>query len=157
MRRLLCYTLIAALGATAACSGGSGPAGPQPGAAGPGTMTAQVNGSAWTASALKRAFFTSGLLTIQGSDGSRIITIVVRTSTTGSFSLDVGNGLGHNAIYTVVPASNWGTALGGSGTITISAINASNVSGTFMFTGISNISGTAPAQITNGQFNLPIS
>jgi len=150
------HAVFAALIATAACGGGSSPTGPQPGSASPGTMTAQVNGAAWTATVVKRAFFSSGLLTVQGSDGSRIITIVVRTSTTGSFSLAVGNGLGHNALYTVVPACNWATGLGGSGTVTISAISASNVSGTFSFTGISNISGTAPATITNGQFNLPI-
>jgi hypothetical protein len=121
-------------------------------------MTAQVNGSAWTATVIKRAFATGGLLTVQGSDGSnRIITIVVRASAPGSYSLAVGNGVGHNALYTVV-ASNWSTALvGGSGIFTITAFTATQVRGTFTFTGISNVSGTAPVQVTSGQFDLPLS
>jgi hypothetical protein len=159
MRRALAYTLFTILIAATACGGGSnGPTAP-PGGSGPGTMTAQVNGSAWTATVVKRAFVNSGLVTIQGSDGSRIITIVARASAAGAYSLAVGNGIGHNALYTVIsPAANWSTALtGGTGTITITAISATNVSGTFIFTATSSVSGTAPAQITAGQFNLPLS
>jgi hypothetical protein len=122
-------------------------------------MTAQVSGSAWTATIVKRAFTSGGLLTIQGSDGSRLITIVARASATGSYSLAFANGLGHNALYTTVsPAANWSTALqGGNGTITITAMSATNVTGTFTFTATSPNAGTAAIQATNGQFNLPIS
>ncbi len=157
MRRSITHTFFALLITAAACGGGSDPTAP-PGASGAGTMTAQVNGSAWNATVLKRAFSSGGLLTVQGSDGSRIVTIVVRLSAPGSVSLAIGNGLGHNALYTVTPAGNWSTALtGGSGTFTISTISATQVHGTFSFTGISNVSGTAPVQVTNGQFDLLIS
>jgi hypothetical protein len=162
MRTALNYVLAATLAATLACGGSSGPAGPSANnnnnAAG--TMTAQVNGSGWTASVVKRAFLSGGtVLTVQGSDGqNRIITIVVRGTTAGNYSLALGNGLGHNALYTAnLGTANWSTALnGGTGTFTITSITATQVRGTFTFTGVSNVAGTAPVQVTSGQFDLPI-
>lgn len=158
MRRALSYVVFTILIAGTACGGGSGNPTAPPASAGAGTMTAQVNGSAWTATITKRAFVSGGLLSVQGQDGSnRIITIVARASGSGTYSLSVGNGIGHNALYTVAPNS-WGTALvGGIGTLTITTLTASQVTGTFSFTAISNVSGTPPVQVANGQFDLPIS
>jgi hypothetical protein len=159
MRRALSHSLFTILIAGTACGGGSGNPTAPPGSGSGGTMTAQVNGSAWTATITKRAFTGGGgLITVQGQDGSnRIITIVARAAAPGTYSLAIGNGLGHNALYTVA-ASSWSTLLqGGTGTFTITTFTTTQVTGTFSFTAISNVSGTAPVQVTNGQFDLPIS
>ncbi|MGH7711909.1 MAG: DUF6252 family protein [Gemmatimonadaceae bacterium] len=158
MRRALGSVLFTILIASTGCGGGSGDPTAPPGSVGPGTMTAQVNGSAWSATITKRAFASGGLITVQGQDGSnRIITIVARASAPGTYSLAIGNGLGHNALYSVVAAA-WSTALqGGNGTFTITSLTATQVRGTFSFTAVSNVNGTAPVQVTSGQFDLPIS
>jgi hypothetical protein len=158
MFRARYYLLFTMLIVAAACGGGSSNPTSPPGSGGAGTMTAQVNGSAWTATITKRAFASKGLITVQGQDAAnRIITIVVRASSPGTYSLAQGNGIGHNALYTVAPNS-WGTALlGGTGTFTITSFTSTQVTGTFSFTAVSNVSGTAPVQVTSGQFDLPIS
>jgi hypothetical protein len=155
MRPPLGYLIGLGLAATTACGGADSPTGPL---TGPGTMTASINGSAWTATITKRAFRTADLVTIQGQDNAnRIITIVVRASATGSFPLTVANGLGHNASYTV-GASNWSTALiNGTGSINFTTLSATQVVGSFSFTAISPVAGTSPVQVATGQFDLPIS
>ena len=124
-----------------------------------GTMTASVDGEGWTANFLTHATLTSGTLSITGEffDGStttnRVITMAATSiQTTGTYSIGPSSPNGGNALMTL-GSSVWSSvASGGSGTLIITALNATHVAGTFVFVGVM---GGSPSDVTNGVFDIP--
>ncbi|MEM6783891.1 MAG: DUF6252 family protein [Bacteroidota bacterium] len=115
-------------------------------------VTAVVDGTTWTATTLSAAgrdeddtsFGFGGF----AADGSSI-TVAVQSLTAGTYSTANQDFVGvYAATSTGIPFT---TALGGSGTITVSSITTGRVRGTFSFTA-SNGSGTV--SVTSGEFDV---
>jgi hypothetical protein len=120
-----------------------------------GTMTANIDGTAWNAGLTVAATYQSSTFGIGGTDGTRQITIAV-TNVTGTGTFDFGLGEDGAAII-AQGTQSWTTTLtGGTGTLTISSINASGASGSFSFTAFPTpgSGATGTSVVTNGTFNV---
>jgi hypothetical protein len=171
MRRLLMIAaLLLALGG---CDGGDdgnsggNPAGPSPGGGtgSPtnGTMTARIDGGAWTATAVVGGGYSGGLLTVVGGDtASQTIGFALLASGPGTYSTTQPNGL--NFSLTIPSAGQsvaplWVsliTQAGSSGTVTITSLSATGASGTFSFvaTAVPGTPATGSKNVTEGAFNV---
>lgn len=173
-RTAIAASLVALL---VACGGDDGPTGPGvTGACGvtpSGTMTAQVNGAAFTASLQTSAVLQSSgasapnIAQVTGAEcpspgaiTGRSITITVgrlTPITAGTYSLDpasqglpAGSGYSGIATYTLSPNlwySNLSDATGpGSGTITFTTVSPTRLAGTFQITAVAPTSNAANAR-----------
>jgi hypothetical protein len=156
MRLLLTLTLILAV----SC-GDDGPTDPDdnqpPSGPGTGSISAQVNGQAWSAPTTRAATHVNNTLTITGTDASQRTILVAAANVTapGTFQLTQGNPNG--AIASVIEgAAIWSSPLpGGSGTLTVTVLTATRVAGSFTFTGLpATASATGSRIVTGGQFDL---
>ncbi|HEY4320889.1 MAG TPA: hypothetical protein VGM77_06855 [Gemmatimonadales bacterium] len=125
-----------------------------------GTMTASIAGTSWTANFITHATLSNGVISITGEsfNGSattaRVITMAAANiQTTGTYSLaPQGDAHGGNALMTV-GSSVWSSvSTGGSGSFTITTLNATHVVGTFSFVGVM---GSSPSAVTGGSFDIP--
>ncbi len=146
--------------ATLLVVGGCGSDG-SPTAAGNGTISASMNGSAWSVSpAMAQHNAGAGL-------------VVIFAPSTGSYGLGINlPGFQGTGSYVLGPASQtfavvtvgadpagWGTVYGeGSGTVTVTSSTSSRITGTFSFVAHPSptSSQTGPMVVTNGQFDLPV-
>jgi hypothetical protein len=147
--------LLAAL-LVGACGGDGSPT-----AAGNGTISASMNGSAWSVSpAMAQHNAGAGL-------------VVIFAPSTGSYGLGINlPGFQGTGSYALGPASQtfavvtvgadpagWGTVYGeGSGTVTVTSSTSSRITGTFSFVAHPSPSSsqTGPMVVTNGQCDLPV-
>jgi hypothetical protein len=147
--------------AGSACGGGNGgPAGPS----GSGTMTARVDGATWTATSGIVAVRINNFVSVTGSVGAvSHITIAWPDEGADTYAIPLATGMNLN--YGLFGSGHlWqalamGTQLGGVGTgsVTVTTLNAERVAGTFQFTAPAAASSGASGQrvITNGAFNIP--
>jgi hypothetical protein len=127
-----------------------------------GTMSATVNGSAWTAEVISAAAIQGGVLRIAGQDrmkapfvavglavppkvGTYQVNRATGASVAGSL-VDVGSGA----------ARQWNADGGaGSGTVTLSELTATRARGTFSFTLVHIVTAsTGTKVIANGKFDV---
>lgn len=135
----------------AAC-GSDGPSEPNPPGAPNGTMTAMIDGVAWSATIITPGI-TGGISAIGGSDGGRTLAWAWVESGTGTYQ--IGGAVGFNANLTVAGGTWVANNTGGSGTLVVTTRTASRVAGTFSFTmtaGSGNASGTKT--VTQGTFDI---
>lgn len=143
-----------------ACGGdGGGPGGPS----GTGTLTAQVDGSGWTATSGILASRQNNVVAITGSVGSiSSIAIGWPDEGLGTYSIPLAAGMNLNyGLYSnghLWQALAMGAQLGGvgSGSVTVTTLNGERVVGTFQFTAPAAASSGASGQkvVTNGAFNI---
>jgi Family of unknown function (DUF6252) len=153
MRIRTAFPLLASLALTAC--GGSDSTGPGPAS---NTMTAQVDGAAWTA-ATRGATYVNGVLTITGTNAAQLLVTIGVSNVTGPGTFSLAGGNQNGALGNVINgAAIWASSLaGGSGTITVTSLTATAVTGTFSFTAVpATASATGTRQVTSGQFNLPL-
>jgi hypothetical protein len=157
MRRATIAPLLFAL-LTAVSCGDDTPTDTEDEPSGPGTgsIGAQVNGQAWSAST-RSATHVNGTLTITGTDAAQrtVLVGIANVTAPGTFQLAQGNPNG--AIASVIEgAAIWSSSLsGGSGTLTVSVLTATRVAGSFTFTGVpATASATGTRAVTAGQFDL---
>ena len=131
---------------------------PSPGATSRGTMSARINGVQWTAIAVNTATNIGNILSVGAADGSNPIQSIgfaVTPAAVGTYSLATGPS---NALVQILTQNAlWqASILGGSGTITISTLTSTGVSGTFAFTAVPSQGTTATGNrvVTDGVFNL---
>ncbi len=171
---MMCRTALAMalLMATVAC-GGDNPAGasgnPSNGSGGSGsgsnrgTVTAVVDGVAYTGSA-NAASLTNGTLNVASNNAALTVSVnFARTAAAvGTSTVGLASPLTLNVITTTGSAVNgsWTAAAGsGSGTLTIATLTATGASGTFTFTavpvpGVGGAGATGNKVVTNGAFNV---
>lgn len=143
------------------CSSSDGGGG---GSAAAGTLKAKIAGSNY--SSMQAATFAtsqSGMLIVQGSDATgKAIQLMIAANTVGTYEISDDANISAVASYTEANISNpsasqtWAAPYensGAVGSITISEITATNVKGTFNFTG-KNQTGTGTKAITDGSFNV---
>ena len=164
MRALKTLALIATLAASG-CGGGDdddgNPTGP-PGGASNGSLTAQVNGTGWSA---------TGAITVSrqqpnyiglagsGSAGNTIYGFAVGISNAtgpGTHNLNVfSGGDGSSLVIANSSGAGWTTSLqGGSGTLTITSLTANRIVGTFSGTLVPAGHTAANLVITSGTFDV---
>jgi hypothetical protein len=157
----LLLTAAACGSSTTPSTGGSGVVSGCSGAHASGSMTAQINGTAWTAVCISASSFTGNVLSLGGSDNATNATvaqiIAMATTATGPGTFPIGplpitNGA--NGLLTI-NAQIWSaSATQGSGTITITTLNSTGTSGTFSFNLVAVPPATGTKTITNGTFNI---
>jgi len=122
-----------------------------------GTMTAVIDGLPWTAIAITTAAYNNGTLSIGGADGSnpiRSIGLAVSTGGPGTFAMNAVAGAARGLVSIGI-GPTWTTALGGSGTLTVSTISSTGASGTFSFVATPIAGGAAGNKnVTSGTFNI---
>ena len=130
-----------------------------------GTMKAKIAGSNWTSMSMATAAtHQNTVLIIQGSDatGKAIQLMIVGVTAPGTFEINNTSAIDAIASYTQANINNpmaslvFAAPYEGSGTvgsITVTDLTATNVKGTFSFTG-KNQNGADTKQITNGVFNI---
>jgi hypothetical protein len=137
---------------------------PNPGTPNQGSMTALIDGVAWSAGPgpagcrLDGGLSQNGVLGLCGTDGRYQIGLGAPAAA-GTYVLGVGAGSAGSAFVIQLPGGgSWGpTALQGSGRIVITSISATNVTGTFEFSGAAIVPPAIGVKtVTNGRFNLPI-
>lgn len=149
MKRL---TLVAVAVMAMACGDKSGPTE----SVGAGSVTATIDGAAFSGSLSVQATRTSNVLSIGAvSNNSRQINFALfGVTTTGT--VPVGAGAASTITYTDVTKA-WVTSLvGGTGSVTITTLTANRAVGTFSFTAIpsANTGATGNKVVTNGSFDV---
>jgi hypothetical protein len=142
--------------ALASCGGDGSPTAP-----GNGTISASMNGAAWSVdSAMAQHNAGAGLVVIFApSTGSYGLGINL-PGFQGSGSFNLGPASQTFAVVTVgADPAGWGTVYGdGSGSVTVTSFSSSRIVGTFSFTAhpAPTSSQSGPMVVTNGQFDLPV-
>ena len=152
----------------AAC-GGSSDGGTGPGS-GAGTMSAQIDGQSWssdaqTTQAIESAQ-TPGTYVLEGTkvtagnaaSAVSISLILYNIRTTGTYAIGVGPTAVGGTATLLQGSTGFNTPLSGSaGTVTITALSANRIAGTFSFTAKPIVSGASSDQtVTSGQFDLTV-
>ncbi|GAB2875628.1 DUF6252 domain-containing protein [Hymenobacter ruber] len=152
-RSLRAATTVMALATLASCSKKSDDT-PAPAAANTEGMSWTVDGANVTAAValsqtLGSTFAVSGTTSASGA-GTSVTLFIPKTA--GTYTL-APNGT-NTALYAVTPASgNSAIYDATTGTIVVSSVTATNISGTFTFTGST---GSATKAISNGKFNVKL-
>lgn len=124
---------------------------------GAGTMTARIDGVAWSAGSVARATFDSpgssrGLLRVEGAGSGMAVAFTVAATAPGSYPVRTGSFIDPDHSYGVNTSFN-GDASGGG--VTITSLTATRVTGTFQLTAVLASTGARRA-IANGYFDVPI-
>jgi uncharacterized protein DUF6252 len=153
-------TLLAALILTAACGGG----GTENNSGGNANFTAKIDGASWTSTALstQAVINNNATFTIVGASAGSTPTALSLTlyysNAPGTYPLGVGGTVPGGIATLSLTSSFWSTPLSGAaGTVTISAVSATHITGTFSFTGTPfTVGSTGNKVVTEGQFDLPV-
>lgn len=153
---------VASLLVLTACGGDKNPAGP--GGGGNSPFSATLDGSAWaSAGAAAAANATSnGIFAIVGSpltSGAATIGLTLyNMSAPGTFPLGVGPTVRGGTVAVTQDGKAWTSPLSGSaGSVTITAISSTHITGTFNAV-VAGITGGATGNrtLTNGAFDIPV-
>ena len=132
------------------------------------SISASINGVAWTSSLSRRATLGNNLLTLTGQDTNlRVLTLVLPVS--GSLLVPPAQAPTISLTFSPTPfglvsmvlgSQHWDNGFaGGVGTSTITSIAATRVTGTFTVTLVNNpvnVVAVQPAVLTNGQFDMTL-
>ena len=135
------------------CGGGDSPTDiPLPAT---GSMSASIDGSAWSA-AQAQAVRGGGAVTLAGTDIALLsLGLAFQDTGTGTYTLGPGQGVTASVSD---PQNIWSANdLQGSGTITVTTLDATRVAGTFSFIAPASPNSGPPASrtVTSGAFDVP--
>lgn len=148
LRHLRTYATLLALTSLAACSSKNDPTPSDPAG-----MSWTVDGNSVTAtSAVTQAMGTT--VTVAGATGDTGGVFLDVPKTTGTYALSSTSN--ESATYIITPSQGASQVYEStSGSIVVSSVSATNISGTFTFTGTLS-GGTAAKMLTNGKFNVKL-
>ena len=151
MRKLSSSLVVTTLLMISACDRDTtGPAKPERG-----TISAVIDGAAWSAVSLAIDSLAPSLIVIQGSNATRTLAI----------SIPIGQGLGKQTVGSTTPVfgvlvddSQWWAASrtqGGAGSMTLTTVAPGHIAGTFEFTMAAH-EGALPSErrVSSGQFDV---
>lgn len=151
MRRCL-MMLTSALVISTACGGSSGSGSTGPTNTGGRTMSAKVDGAAWSTLAVGGSV-SNGAVILAGSDGTQTIGISFAAAA-GTQTISAGTIVSGSL---TIGSLTWKAGPGsGTGTVTVTAATANHFAGTFSFTAQGLVASTTPAtrQVTAGTFDV---
>jgi hypothetical protein len=118
-------------------------------------MSAQIDGTTWSATCLQAASWTANTLSIVATNGTDTITLQAITSAPGAIDLTTGAAFG--SVTRVSTPGTWTTAnSAGTGTLTLSRLGVQGATGVFSFSAPA-APGTAAIGtrvVANGVFNV---
>jgi len=134
------------------------------------TFSTLIDGAPWTSSLSRRATLTGNFLLLTGSDTNlRVISLAVPLSAgllippSGPATVSLAfspNPAGSGVVTMVLGAQNWDNGhAGADGTLTITSLSATRITGTFTVTLVNNPNNAAPvptARLTSGQFDMAL-
>lgn len=128
----------------------------------PAGVSWQVDGTTYTATNLQKVssgntFEFAGSITTSTIDSKGVD--ITFPKAVGTYAIPGTGATAVTAVYVVVgpAASNAAGYVGTGGTITVTSLTASNISGTFSFTGLDSYGGAgATKTISNGTFNIAL-
>jgi hypothetical protein len=119
---------------------------------GAGKFAARVDGQTWSAEFVE-ALYIGNVFSVSGNDGDLNITLSVAAQGTGTYDLTAGSAAG-----VIAEGSDawYAVGLGGSGTITVTSLDAHGAKGTFAFTGgpVPGGGTTGTRTVTQGTFDV---
>jgi len=138
-------------------------------AASHGTMSAVINGAAWTATCVSQASAIGTVISIGATDGNQTLGFSISANGLGAYSMSPIDPLNPpqtlrlaTALVTLLPATNsasWTASAAtpnSSGTLTLTGLTSTGVAGTFSFTAVATpgtpASGTKV--VSNGVMNI---
>lgn len=157
---------LAPLALLAACGGDGGSTGPDGGDPGNARLTARIDGAAWAATAASTStgvtLVLPGVYTMTGvSAGANPIVIAIslyNIGGPGTYPIGVGPQVAGGSVVLSNTTGGWASPMtGADGSITISALTATRIAGTFNFT-VNALSGSATGTrtVTDGTFDLEV-
>ena len=160
MRTPLQLLSIAFLASAVGCGGSdsNGVTNPNPQQSA-GTMSARIDGAAWTASVVTVAVNTNGLI-ISGASTSSTGVAVGASRLLGTGTQTFGTGTNFNALATMTTGTQSWSATGiqgsnSSGSVTLTTLTATRAVGTFTFTAAALAGGaTGTKVVTSGVFDV---
>ncbi len=144
----------------AACGGGSETTSPTPVVTQ--QFTATIDGAPWESLTPTAAATSTGTFTLAGlasATGTAISVTLAGISAAGTYPLGVGPSVAGGSATVTNGSSSWGTPLSGAaGTVTITTITTSRITGSFTFAAppLPGQSQTNTRNVTNGQFSIPV-
>ena len=172
LERLVLSSLVfALLLLAAACGSSSTPTTPSTSGSPPtqggsglarGSMSGNISGTAWTATIGVTATLTNGLLAVGGNDPTNNLAFAFFVNGPGTYAIPgSGAGVGNNALLLVTTSGTTNASYAadftkGSGSLTITSLTSTAVTGTFTFTlnAVANTAASGTRTITNGAFNI---
>lgn len=153
MHRRFLASLIAAIVVTASACGSDDPAGP---GLGDGDFTATIDGDDWSANVGAVATRNNNIIGL-GAGDSDGLSMGIGFVDAGVGTYPINGTSATNALLTE-DGKTWvaNSVTGGSGTLTITAIDGSHVAGTFSFTAVPSAGSGATGEraVTNGEFDV---
>ena len=153
--------VVLALALLTACGGGDSTA---PGGNSASPFKAIIDGVAWNSTTSTAVSSTGGIFTIVGSQISANVTSMSMTfysiGVPGTYPLGVTGSVAGGIGTVTTGTSSWSTPLtGAAGTVTISAVSATRIVGTFQFNAIPQLGQavTTTRAVSQGEFNLAVS
>lgn len=153
MRHALQTLMVAAVVGLAACgsSDSTGPGGNN----GNGDMSAKIDGASWTSSLSAQVVRSGSIISLAGANGGGKTIIAFAWVDAGLGTYTVSGTSPANASLTDNQQHWIADIVGGSGAITVTALDATHVAGTFQFTMTASGGGaTGTRNVTNGQFDI---
>jgi Family of unknown function (DUF6252) len=151
---------VVATWALTSCGGGGG--GGPTGNTGAGSMSARIDGASWTSTSSSANATTGGIFTltgVQATSGTGVSMTLYYIGAPGTYPLGVGGVVAGGLASVVAGSAGWSTPLSGNaGTVTITAVSATRIAGTFAFTAplVTGTSAVTSRAVTQGQFDLAV-
>jgi Family of unknown function (DUF6252) len=124
-------------------------------------FTATLDGTPWSANSTTASATgaTGGVFAIAGADaaGTAVSLVVYNLGAPGTYPLGVGGTIFGGSGTVSQSSSSWWTALSGNaGSVTITAVSATHITGTFSFVAVPLVGGGSNRTVANGSFDLPV-
>lgn len=121
-----------------------------------GSMSARIDGEAWTADAVLSVSYTGGILAFAGSN-TESVTIGVGFIPDGVGAYEIGPGEPTNANVATGTANTWtASSASGSGSVTLTSWSEHSATGTFSFvaSAVGSSGATGTRSVTEGVFDV---
>lgn len=122
-----------------------------------GNFTATINGTNWSAIGKVAVSRSGSIISVAAGSLTYVVGFGVGAATVaGVYPLTYQNPNGSIAIVTNTAGAGWSTAVsGGTGTLTITALTATHIAGTFVFDAPATTgTGNGTLHVTNGKFDV---
>ena len=126
-------------------------------------MSATIDGSAWTAASGVTAKLTNGILSVAGANATYNLAFAITPNGPGTYIIPgspTAAQAGNNALLLVtqngITTGSWAADFTkGSGTIALTSLTATSVTGTFAFTlAAASTGATGTKSVSSGTFNI---
>jgi hypothetical protein len=160
LRSLCAVATVLALSSLAGCSSKKDDATPTPNNSSPVGVTWTVDGTSITATSIQKSttgnnFEFAGSYTVSTTNSKGVD--ITLPKAVGTYAIPGSGATAVQAIYLAVGTGAPAAYIATTGTVTVTSLTATNIIGTFSFTGTDSFNGTSTTKsVTNGTFNIAL-